>query len=134
MRFRSKQESIILLFGDLISFVAALWLSLLGRFQSLPSREVFGDHLLPFGVVFVIWILVYFIAGLYVRRIITAKVQLVKTILLPVSSFWSCSEDDHFSSPYLLTRSDSWLAVVVGADYSPRSTRDDGLLLSWQGS
>ena len=76
----SKKEAIILFFGDIFLFVFSLWLSLFIRFLELPNIEKFNEHLFPFSILFVIWILVYFIAGLYEKHTLILKGKLPSVI------------------------------------------------------
>lgn len=68
MNFLNRKEPLILLLGDLASFVVALWLSLLIRALEVPSKEFFFTHLLPFSLLFIAWIFVFYIAGLYEKH------------------------------------------------------------------
>lgn len=68
MSFFNRKEPLVLLAGDLFFFVVSLWLTLLIRTGELPSEELFYTHLVPFGLLFVSWILVFYIAGLYERH------------------------------------------------------------------
>ena len=70
-----------MLFGDLIFLSAALWVSLLIRYFRLPSGELLASHFFPFGIIFLVWILVFFIAGLYERQTVILKSRLPAIIL-----------------------------------------------------
>ncbi|MFZ2484879.1 MAG: exopolysaccharide biosynthesis polyprenyl glycosylphosphotransferase [Minisyncoccia bacterium] len=72
----NRKEPLVLLLGDLGFFVVALWLSLLIRTLELPSRELFLVHLIPFGLLFAVWILVFYIAGLYEKHTVILKSKL----------------------------------------------------------
>src|SRR3990167_367535 len=76
MSFLNRKEPLVLLLGDLGSFVAALWLSLLIRNLEVPSRELFLMHLLPFSLLFAIWVVVFYIAGLYEKHTVILKSKL----------------------------------------------------------
>ncbi|PIP55814.1 MAG: hypothetical protein CO183_02110 [Candidatus Zambryskibacteria bacterium CG_4_9_14_3_um_filter_42_9] len=76
MSLLNRKESLVLLLGDLIFFVAALWLSLLIRNLEVPSNDLFLTHLVPFSVLFVLWILVFYIAGLYEKHTAILKSKL----------------------------------------------------------
>lgn len=54
-----------LLFGDVIAFMCALFLTLIVRYQALPTDELLRIHLFPFLFLFVVWVLVFLITGLY---------------------------------------------------------------------
>ena len=72
----NKKEPLILLLGDLCSFIVALWLSLLIRSLEVPSQAFFLTHLLPFSLLFIVWILVFFIAGLYEKHTVILQSML----------------------------------------------------------
>lgn len=69
--------------GDLLFFCLALYISLYARAFEPVSREAFLAHLYPFSLLFIAWVLVYFIAGLYESRsIILARRALSATLLV----------------------------------------------------
>ncbi|KKS76810.1 MAG: Exopolysaccharide biosynthesis polyprenyl glycosylphosphotransferase [Parcubacteria group bacterium GW2011_GWA1_43_21] len=69
-----------LLVGDISFFVVALWLTLFSRAREIPSWEVFSQNLLPFLIIFAVWILVFFISDLYGRPAIFFRHRLPQTI------------------------------------------------------
>ncbi len=71
-----KKEALTLFFGDIFFFVLSLWLSLYLRFAEVPTLDVFTLHIVPFAILFAIWILVYFIAGLYEKHTLLLKSKL----------------------------------------------------------
>lgn len=80
MQFESKKGSIILLVGDVFLFVAALWLTLLSRSMQMPSWATFSLNLTPFLFIFIIWLLVFFIADLYGKQAVLFQRRLPQTI------------------------------------------------------
>ena len=76
-----KREYAVLLVGDIVIFVLALWLTLTLRYLSFPTPELFRQHLVPFSLLFVVWVLVFFIAGLYGRHSRLFRRKLMGTIL-----------------------------------------------------
>ena len=76
MNSLARKEPIILLFGDLFFFLVSLWLSLAIRNFSIPNQELFFVHLQPFGVLFMVSIIVFYIAGLYEKRTIVLRSKL----------------------------------------------------------
>jgi len=76
MSFLNRKEPLILLLGDIGSFVLALWLSLFIRNLEVPSQDLFLIHLLPFGLLFVVWIFVFYISGLYEKHTTILKSRL----------------------------------------------------------
>jgi lipopolysaccharide/colanic/teichoic acid biosynthesis glycosyltransferase len=65
MRSIRRRELLLLLLGDLFFLAAALWLTLLVRYLEVPSAALVELHLVPFSLLFVLWLLVFFIAGFY---------------------------------------------------------------------
>ena len=76
MSLLNRKEPLVLLLGDFSAFVLALWLSLLIRGLEVPSKGLFLTHLLPFSLLFVLWILVFYIAGLYEKHTVILKSKL----------------------------------------------------------
>ena len=65
MDIGNKKEPLILFVGDIFFFFMALWLTLVVRYAELPAQELLMNHLAPFSILSVAWVLVFFIAGLY---------------------------------------------------------------------
>ncbi len=77
----SKRETAFLLLGDIIIFIAVLPLTLTVRYAELPTSELFLRHLEPFSILFLVWIIVFFISGLYSRHTLILKDNLPSKIL-----------------------------------------------------
>lgn len=75
-----RKEPMVLLLGDAAAFIAALWLSLFLRNLEAPSFEFFMTHMAPFGILFAVWILVFYIAGLYEKHTVILKSRLPSTL------------------------------------------------------
>lgn len=75
------RELAILLIGDVLLFFVALWVTLLVRYLQIPSEEIFAQHFGPFLWLSVIWIIVYYIAGLYDKHTMLLKSLLVGRII-----------------------------------------------------
>jgi len=73
MKVINSREPWLLFFGDILIFIFSLWLTLIIRFREMPSGSVFIDHLFPFGILFIIWCLIFFVAGLYEKHTIIFK-------------------------------------------------------------
>ena len=76
-----RREYLLLLVGDAGILVASLWISLLLRYFQPPSMDLFMLHLRPFSLLFVAWIVVFFLAGLYGRHTRIFRSRLITTIL-----------------------------------------------------
>jgi len=81
MKIQSKKEPIVLLLGDIIAFFIALWVMLLIRYQTIPEQEFFLNHVIPFSVLFSVWVLSFFVAGLYEKHTLVVKQNLPQIIL-----------------------------------------------------
>lgn len=77
----NKKEAPRLFIGDVICFLLALWFTLGLRFQTVPSWPVFMEHLTAFGFLFIIWVIVFFIAGLYEKQTVLFKQRLLGSLL-----------------------------------------------------
>lgn len=76
----SKKEALLLFCGDIFLFIFSLWFALYLRYGTLPSGELFSVHIIPFSILFFVWILVYFIAGLYEKHTLILKSKLPSVI------------------------------------------------------
>ncbi|MBI5644785.1 sugar transferase [Candidatus Kaiserbacteria bacterium] len=76
-----KREYLLLLLGDVAVFVTSLYITLALRYLELPSRDFFLLHLFPFTLLFIAWIIVFFLAGLYGRHTRIFRSRLTATIL-----------------------------------------------------
>ncbi len=75
------RASALLFIGDLVTFSAALWLTLLLRYGMVPTEAMLLDHIGPFLILFAVWILVFYMSGLYSKRFILFKSSLPNAIL-----------------------------------------------------
>ncbi|MEK7477988.1 MAG: sugar transferase [Patescibacteria group bacterium] len=81
MKVNSQREVITLFLGDIIALLTALWVSLLVRYLELPTNQLFSTHLIPFVLIFLVWVLVFFIFDLYGKQTSIFQKKLSKTIL-----------------------------------------------------
>ncbi|MDR3548066.1 MAG: sugar transferase [Candidatus Pacebacteria bacterium] len=81
MTFGGKKATALLFGGDVIVFIFSLWLTLLVRYVALPDQDLFLDHIQAFWPLFCIWLLVFYIAGLYGKRVILFKSELWGALL-----------------------------------------------------
>jgi lipopolysaccharide/colanic/teichoic acid biosynthesis glycosyltransferase len=76
MTFGGKKATAFLFGGDIVVFIFSLWLTLFVRYLALPNQDLFFDHFQAFFPLFCIWILIFYMAGLYSKRIILSKNEL----------------------------------------------------------
>lgn len=80
--FSHRIEAFFLFLGDAILLYTALFLMLFFRY-GLPfgSQPVVHLHFLPFTIVFIVWLIVFFIAGLYERHTLLFQRRLPQLLL-----------------------------------------------------
>jgi exopolysaccharide biosynthesis polyprenyl glycosylphosphotransferase len=76
MSILNRKEPVILFIGDLLFFSVALWLSLYLRYFEVPGQALLDAHIVPFSVLFVVWVITFFIAGLYEKQTVILKSRL----------------------------------------------------------
>lgn len=81
MTIGGSRATAYLFLGDLAVFIASLWLTLLARYFALPGAEILAMHLSAFAALFGIWILVFYMAGLYGKRAALFQKELPGAIL-----------------------------------------------------
>src|SRR6185369_15702987 len=67
--------------GDIAVFVFSLWLTLFVRYGELPGGPLYVSHFRVFGVLFLIWTLVFYMAGLYSKRALLTQYELTGAIV-----------------------------------------------------
>lgn len=80
----NRFQKIILLIGDVAIFYGALFLTLIIRYGALPSEKLWEGHKWPFFFVSIVWLMIYYIAGLYdvEKSANSAKItQIIRTML-----------------------------------------------------
>lgn len=81
MQQNIRRHVALLLLGDALSFVVALFVTLTLRYGEVPSHPVFVEHLVPFVALALVWILVFFVAGLYDTRMALMRTDIPTVIL-----------------------------------------------------
>ncbi len=76
-----RKDHIMLFFGDICILLVSLVLTLVIRYGRIPSVQSLELHLAPFSILFVAFILIYFIAGLYEKQTSLFKNKLPVTLL-----------------------------------------------------
>jgi len=75
------RELLILLAGDIFLFFVSLWLTLLIRYVSWPTAEVWQLHFSPFLILTGVWLFIFYLAGLYDKHTVFLKSLLFSRIL-----------------------------------------------------
>lgn len=83
----SNRIKIFLLFlGDIVALYAALFLTLAIRYGGGWYEQFEDVHAAPFTIIFVIWLLIFFIAGLYDLRRLRDTLEFAKTLWLAIAT------------------------------------------------
>jgi len=77
----NKKEMLILFLGDIVIFYASLWVVLAMRDLRFPSSLDISMHIAPFSILIAVWILTYYIAGLYSKHTLLFRRKLPSVIL-----------------------------------------------------
>ena len=80
MNIVNKKESFVSFLGDLCVLALSLWVTLLVRHTQIPTFELFAKHLVLFAPLFALWIIIFYIAGLYDRLNMMARHHLPKLL------------------------------------------------------
>ena len=70
-----------LFLGDIVLFVAALWVTIFLRNLLGPPLQHFSAHIVPFSILFAVWVLVFYIASLYEPHTVVLKSRIPAIIL-----------------------------------------------------
>lgn len=73
-------SKLVLLAGDFVALYAALVLALLIRYGMDFYEPLVERHFVPFSIVFVIWLVVFYISGLYDLRRMGNNLEFLKTL------------------------------------------------------
>lgn len=80
MKIANKKSSLILLLGDVFFFAVSLWLTLFLRHFEIPKWDSFILHIKAFSALFAVWLIIFFIAGLYEKYTVLLKSKLPSLI------------------------------------------------------
>ena len=81
MRRLPSLQLLTIFVGDIVLLYFSLWITLILRYLTLPSTELFQLHALPFTYLFVVWLMVFYIASLYEPHTVVFKSKIPSTIL-----------------------------------------------------
>lgn len=75
------RELLILVFGDILCFLLALWVTLFLRYLSLPEYDLLVAHVGPFLIISTAWLFIFYLGGLYDKHTVFLKSLLFARIL-----------------------------------------------------
>ena len=74
-------KRIILLIGDIAVLYVSLWLMLFIRYGAKLDINLWEQHFTPFTIIYIIWLIVFFIAGLYDISLARNNITFYSTLL-----------------------------------------------------
>ena len=80
MTISGKKETLVLFLGDILLLYFALWSSLALRYLDIPSAKILDIHFWPFTLIIVVWLIVFFISGIYEKHTLLLKSRLPSTV------------------------------------------------------
>jgi len=86
MLSENKTKIFFLCAGDIIALYAALFLTLIIRYWSGFYGEFIGAHFTPFTIIFIPWLVIFYIAGLYDLRRLRNNIEFLKTLALSLGT------------------------------------------------
>ena len=81
MKYVNKKESIVLFLGDLLILLDSLWIAMAIRYFEIPKRLWNSDLFWSFSILSLIWILSFYIAGLYQKHTLILKGKISSLLL-----------------------------------------------------
>ncbi len=81
MTFGRRYTLALLFLGDLVVFCLSLFCTLLLRYGGLPAEDILEAYIGAFAFLFVVWLLVFYMAGLYSKRVLLFQSELPAVIL-----------------------------------------------------
>jgi exopolysaccharide biosynthesis polyprenyl glycosylphosphotransferase len=108
-----KKGYIFLFLGDIIVFVASLWISLGLRTLSIPVWEAFIQHIIPFSLLFIAWSFIFFLAGLYGKHTRILRAKLPQTIFYTQTLNMMVAAVFFFMIPYFGIAPKTILAIYL---------------------
>ncbi len=76
----NKKEPFFLFIGDVVIFAFSLWISLSIRDGHFYSLDAYKTYIIPFAIIFLAWVIIFFIAGLYDKYTTILKERMSGTI------------------------------------------------------
>lgn len=137
----NRQEAVFLFFGDIIIFLVALYLALFIRYTSLPDLKLLQIHFISFVPLIILWLLVFFIAGLYERHTmllrsrlpsLVVRAQVVNSLIAVVFFYFANIDITPKTTLFIYLAVSSILAVlwrVYGYRIMSRSEKQNALLI-----
>jgi len=82
MDFGNKLKVFLFFVADVVALYAGLFITLLIRYRGDFYTEFLDAHAIPFTIIFVLWVIVFYIAGLYDLRRLRNNLEFIKTLFV----------------------------------------------------
>lgn len=70
----SRSKKFIFFLTDIVLFYLSLFITITLRYGSFPSKKLWLIHLWPFAIIYFLWLIIFYIAGLYdIEKFISAR-------------------------------------------------------------
>jgi len=107
-------KKIILAAGDIFLLYASLWLTLLIRYGSSFTTERWHQHFWPFSLVYFVWLIVFYIAGLYEIQLAQNDLKFYSTLLRSLMINTALSIAFFYFLPYGITpKTNLFLNLII---------------------
>ncbi len=81
MTFGRRYALALLFLGDLVVFCFSLFLTLAVRYRGLPTEDILQAYIGAFSVLFALWVIVFYMAGLYSKQVLLFRSGVPQAIL-----------------------------------------------------
>lgn len=81
MTYGRRYALALLFLGDLVVFCLSLLLTLVLRYTGLPSEDILEAYIGAFSILFIVWLLVFYMAGLYSKQVLLYRSGVAQAIL-----------------------------------------------------
>ena len=80
MQTKVNFQKFLTFLGDIGILYLSLWMALLIRYYEIPSSTRWDDHFTPFTIIFVLWIVIFYIADFYNPALLHRKLKISQTV------------------------------------------------------
>ncbi len=109
-----KIKQTILIIGDILALYASLGVTLYLRYGARLNADYVNAHLIPFSLLFVVWVAIFYISGLYETRNLRNTITFVRTFGISVFAGAVASITIFYLIPYFHISPKRNLAIFIG--------------------
>ncbi|MEK9154619.1 MAG: exopolysaccharide biosynthesis polyprenyl glycosylphosphotransferase [Patescibacteria group bacterium] len=82
--FASKLKTALIIIGDIIILYGSLALTMLIRYGSDTFQYPLQDHLKPFSVIFIVWVLIFYLSDLYKNKFFRHNLEAIRVFIISI--------------------------------------------------